>query len=247
MTPGRGTGRFYVGTSGWDYPHWRQNFYAGAPRKDWLRLYASRFPAIEVNASFYHLLLRSTFEGWRDKTPASFRFSIKGNRFLTHTKKLKDPAESIAREKERASGLGPKLAAVLWQMPPSLREDLGRLRDFAQALEAWPETRHVLEFRNRDWFTCEVADCLGQRRLANCLSDAADWPLWEAVTTDFVYLRLHGHERTYASPYTAAQLGGWARRARHWLEEDRDVHVYFDNDALGAAPADAARLLEMLG
>jgi uncharacterized protein YecE (DUF72 family) len=240
-------GRLYVGTSGWDYPHWKESFYAGAPRKDWLRLYATKFGALEVNATFYHLLPRTTFGRWRDETPASFRFCIKGNRFLTHNKKLKDPEKSIALERDRASALGAKLAVVLWQTPRTLRKDLGRLRGFAQALVSWPEPRHALELRHEDWFTPDVADCLAEHRLAACLSDAADWPLWEAVTTDLVYVRLHGHEVTYASAYTAAQLRGWARRTRAWLDEGREVHVYFDNDARGRAPEDARRLLELLG
>jgi uncharacterized protein YecE (DUF72 family) len=241
------TGRLYVGTSGWDYPAWRTDFYAGSPRRDWLRLYAARLPSVELNASFYHLLARKAFERWAEQTPASFRFSIKGNRYVTHSKKLKDPVAPVAIERERAAGLGPKLAVVLWQTPRNLRIDAGRLRGFVDALATWPEARHALEFRAREWFTGEIAECLSQHRLANCLSDAADWPLWDAVTTDLVYVRLHGHEATYASPYTTVQLRGWAARARRWLEEGREVHVYFDNDALGAAPRDARRLLEMLG
>jgi uncharacterized protein YecE (DUF72 family) len=155
---------------------------------------------VELNASFYHLVPRTTFERWADETPAAFRFSIKGNRFVTHNKKLKDSLAGVTLEKERAAGLGPKLAVVLWQTPPNLRKDAARLRDFA-----------------------------------------------EALATDLVYLRLHGHEATYASPYATVQLREWAGRARRWLEEGREVHVYFDNDALGAAPRDARRLLEMLG
>lgn len=240
-------GHIYVGTCGWDYPHWRADFYAGAPRKEWLRLYATHLPAVELNASFYHLLPRTTFERWAEQTPASFRFSVKGNRFVTHSKKLKDPVAPIALERERAAGLGSKLAVVLWQTPGNLRKDAGRLREFAEALAAWPAVRHALEFRSKEWFTGEIADCLSQHGLANCLSDAADWPLWDAVTTDLVYVRLHGHEATYASPYATVQLREWARRARSWLEEGREVHAYFDNDALGAAPRDARRLLEMLG
>jgi uncharacterized protein YecE (DUF72 family) len=93
----------------------------------------------------------------------------------------------------------------------------------------------------------EVADCLAEHGLAVCQSEAADWPLWDAVTTDFVYVRLHGHLATYASGYDRAALAAWARKARRWLEEGREVHVYFDNDALGFAPRDALELLELVG
>jgi uncharacterized protein YecE (DUF72 family) len=100
-----------------------------------------------------------------------------------------------------------------------------------------------LEFRHPSWFAEEIATCLRAHRLAVCLSDAADWPMWEAITTDFVYVRLHGHTRTYASPYSTALLEHWARRTCQWLRESRDVHLYFYNDAEGAAPWDALRLL----
>lgn len=103
----------YIGTSGWSYRTWKDSFYAGVRQKDWLRFCAERFTGIEVNATFYRLQERSTFERWRDETPGDFRFAIKGNRFLTHNKKLADPVRSIQLERERARGLGNKLAAVV--------------------------------------------------------------------------------------------------------------------------------------
>ncbi len=239
-------GAFFIGTSGWNYRHWKDDFYAGVPQRRWLEVYAERFPAVEVNATFYRLQERHTFERWRNMTPAGFRFAIKGNRYLTHNRKLRDPPESVGLERERATGLGDKLAVVLWQLPRNLHSDMERLSGFADALGAWPETRHALEFRHRSWFGAEVADCLARNRLAVCQSDAADWPLWDAVTADLVYVRLHGHERTYASGYDRAALEGWSERIGVWLDEGRDVHVYFDNDAEGAAPRDARQLMELL-
>jgi uncharacterized protein YecE (DUF72 family) len=118
---------------------------------------------------------------------------------------------------------------------------------FARALGHWAEVRHVLEFRNESWFDNEVADCLAYHNLAISLSDAADWPMWECVTTDMMYIRLHGHTRTYASAYSASALDWWAGRILDWLAEGRDVHAYFDNDAEGAAPFDALRLMARLG
>jgi len=239
-------GRFLVGTSGWDYPHWKDGLFAGVPRGSWLRHYAACYPAVEVNATFYHLLPRFTFEAWRSQTPDGFRFCIKGNRFLTHRKRLKDPDASVALERERAAGLGDKLAVVLWQLPRSFRKDLDRLATFAAALGAWPEARHAIEFRDAGWHAPDVAEILEQHGLATCQSDAADWPLWGAVTTDLVYVRLHGHHVTYASSYGRASLAAWGRKARRWLDQGRDVHVYFDNDALGAAPRDALALMELV-
>jgi uncharacterized protein YecE (DUF72 family) len=239
--------RAYIGTSGWNYPGWRDRFYAGVRQADWLSHCASQFTGIEVNATFYRLQERSTFERWREQTPQGFRFAIKGNRYLTHNKKLREPEGPIGVERERASALGEKLAVVVWQLPGNFHKHLERLQGFAAALSAWKEARHAVEFRHRSWFDDEVAECMRTNRLAVCISDAADWPLWDAVTTDLVYVRLHGHTRTYASAYSTASLKTWARRTRDWLAEGRDVHVYFDNDAEGAAPYDALKLLNMVG
>ncbi len=240
------TGRAYVGTSGWNYDSWKDDFYAGIRRKDWLRFAASRFTGIEVNATFYRLQEQETFRRWGNETPADFRFAIKANRYLTHNKKLTNPLPSIRLERERAQGLGRKLAVVVWQLPRQLRKDMGRLEAFAKALKAWRRPRHTLEFRHDSWFDDQVAECLSRHRVAVCQSDAADWPMWDAVTTDLVYVRLHGHTRTYASSYSRRTLSGWADKIRRWLGEGREVHTYFDNDAEGAAPYNALELLELL-
>jgi hypothetical protein len=110
-------GRACIGTSGWNYDSWRDDFYRGLPRSNWLRFCAERFSSIEVNATFYRLQSKETFRRWRDETPADFRFAIKGNRFVTHNKKLADPLPAIRLERDRAKGLGNKLAAVVWQLP----------------------------------------------------------------------------------------------------------------------------------
>ena len=238
--------RVYIGTSGWNYDAWKERFYKGVPKKDWLRFCAAHFTGIEVNATFYRLQNKSTFERWYQETPDDFRFAIKGNRYLTHNKKLSEPLPSLRLERKHAECLGDKLAAVVWQLPRHLKKDIERLRGFAKALDTWPR-RHAIEFRHNSWFDDEVAECLHAHGLAVCQSDAADWPMWDAVTTDLVYIRLHGHTRTYASAYSRAQLKPWTERIRRWLKEGREVHVYFDNDGEGAAPFDALRLLELVG
>jgi len=239
-------GRAYIGTSGWNYDSWRDDFYRGLTRKQWLAFCAARFTAVEVNATFYRLQDKNTFRRWRDATPADFRFAIKGNRFLTHNKKLLDPLPSIRLDRDRAKGLGDKLAAVIWQLPERFHKNLERLEGFARALNSWRTARHAIEFRHDSWFDDEVAACLHAHRLAVCQSDAADWPRWDAVTTDMVYIRLHGHSTTYASSYHARELGQWAKRIRRWLKQGRDVHAYFDNDARGAAPRNAEELMRMV-
>jgi uncharacterized protein YecE (DUF72 family) len=243
----RSCAQFFIGTSGWNYDGWRDDFYAGVKRKDWLRFCAERFTAIEVNATFYRLQSKETFQRWRDETPAGFRFAIKANRYLTHNKKLADPLPAIRIERDRATGLGDKLAAVVWQLPHNFHKNIERLKGFARALSRWRRPRHAIEFRHPSWFDDEVAACLGAHGIAVCQSDAADWPLWDAVTTDMMYVRLHGHDVTYASNYSDRELRAWGAKVRRWRREGRDVHVYFDNDAFGAAPLNALRLLELIG
>lgn len=237
----------YIGTSGWNYPRWRDGFYRGIAQKEWLAYCARHFSAVEINASFYRLQSAQTFARWRDATPRGFRFALKANRYLTHNKKLADPVASIALERERAAALGDKLAVVLWQLPGNYHKHLDRLQGFLEALQGWSEVRHALEFRHRSWFDDEVAECLSQWRVAVCQSDAADWPLWDRVTTDLVYIRLHGHTRTYASAYSRAALRRWAQRLREWSAQGCSVYVFFDNDAEGAAPYDAMALRALLG
>jgi uncharacterized protein YecE (DUF72 family) len=239
-------GKGYIGTSGWNYKSWRDDFYGDTPQKQWLAFCAGRFTGIEVNATFYRLQEKSTFKKWRDQTPEGFPFTIKGHRYVTHNKKLLDVDEAVIRCRESASPLGKRLAAVVWQLPAFLKKDIERLEDFVRILRHWKGTRHAIEFRHKSWLDDEVKNCMSDHAVAACMSDAPDWPMWDEVTTDFVYIRLHGHTRKYASNYNKPALKKWATRIQTWLKENRDVHVYFDNDAEGAAPQNALTLLGML-
>lgn len=239
-------GRFYIGTSGWSYAGWKSGFYAGVKSKDWLDHCARRFTAIEINGSFYHQIKPDTFAKWRNIVPEDFRFAVKAHRFLTHNKKLNPPPESIERQRGQAAPLGKKLAVVLWQLPSSLAINLGRLEMFAGHLHLWPHVAHAIEFRHPSWFDGEVAAVMSRSGLSVVQSDAATWPMWEAVTSNVVYVRLHGHTATYQSDYSDGELREWAAKARRWMREGRDVHVYFDNDARGYAPFNALRLIELI-
>jgi uncharacterized protein YecE (DUF72 family) len=140
----------------------------------------------------------------------------------------------VIRCRDAASPLGKRLAAVVWQLPAAFKKNIERLEKFLQTLRSWKGTRHAIEFRHKTWFDDEVAQHLNKHAVAICMSDAPDWPIWDRVTTDLVYIRLHGHTRKYASSYSKPALKKWATRVRGRLEENRDVHVYFDNDAEGA-------------
>ena len=241
-------GRAFIGTSGWSYTGWKNDFYEGVPRKRWLEFCAERFTGLEANGTFYRLQAESTFRDWIRRTPDDFVFAAKGHRFVTHNKKLLDPGDTVVTSRDNMQPLAEKLAVVVWQLPAQFALNLQRLQTFAQTLtERWPSVRHSIEFRHTSWFNDEVAELMSSHHLAVCQSDAASWPMWDAVTTDLVYVRLHGHSRTYHSAYSAASLDEWARKVRGWLSESRDVHVYFDNDAEGAAPYDALKLMQRVG
>lgn len=234
-----------IGTSGWSYAHWQHGFYTGVPRRDWLGFYATHFRTVEINATFYRRQSHATLTHWCDSVPQDFTFTLKANRYITHSKRLRDPDAAVATERDNNLALADRLAAVLWQLPQNLGRDMQRLEDFARALSCW-RAAHVIEFRHASWFTEEVAQCLRHYRIGNCLSDAADWPCWEKITAPLVYIRLHGHSRTYASRYSQPQLERWAALITPLLDEGRRVHVYFDNDAAGHAPRDAQRLCQLL-
>ena len=135
---------------------------------------------------------------------------------------------------------------VLWQLPRLLKKDLPRLKGFIDALQQWHEVHHCIEFRHASWFDDETADSLAQEGITVCLSDAETWPMWDRVTSNLVYIRLHGHARTYASSYRESELAYWAERIAQWFRQDKEVHVYFDNDAECAAPFNALALQTLL-
>jgi uncharacterized protein YecE (DUF72 family) len=236
----------HIGTSGWSYRSWREHLYRELPQRAWLAHAARTFGALEINASFYIQIDRETYRRWREETPPRTVFAVKGHRFITHYKRLVEVEESIGRLRGQAGALGDKLRVALWQLPADMRADLPRLERFLAALERWPEVRHAIEMRHRSWFTDETAALLCRARVASCMSDAPDFPMWRAVTTDLVYVRLHGHTRKYASRYRKASLRRWAEQIRAWRDTGREVHVYFDNDAEGAAVENALELSTMV-
>ena len=238
--------RCFIGTSGWSYAAWKDGFYAGVPRRRWLRHCAERFGGIEVNMTFYREPRAQVLDSWVAGTPPAFAFACKGHRRITHIQRLAGIEAALARQRDSLRPLGTRLKAMLWQLPASLERDLDRLAAFARALAGWAEVAHAIEFRHPSWFDDAVADCLARRRIAICISDAGKWPRWDRVTAPAVYVRLHGRPETYASGYGAEALADWAAKVAGWLGQGRTVHVYFDNDARGAAPYDAMRLIELV-
>jgi uncharacterized protein YecE (DUF72 family) len=268
-------GEIRVGISGWTYAGWRGDFYPrGLAQRLELAYAAERMTSVEINGSFYSLQRPTSYAAWRDQTPDGFVFAVKGGRFITHMKRLRDVEAPLANF--FASGvlaLGPKLGPVLWQIPERLVFDADVVESFFRLLprthaeaavlatrrdaklredrvltEALPgmaeqRIRHALEFRSESFCTDEAFDLMRRHDIACVVADTARrWPMADAVTSDLVYVRLHGDQELYVSGYSDAALDHWAERCLAWSEH-ADVVVYFDNDAKGFAPHDALRLL----
>jgi uncharacterized protein YecE (DUF72 family) len=269
-------GAVRVGISGWRYPAWRGDFYPrGLPQRRELEYAAQRLTSVEVNGSFYSLQRPESYRRWRSEVPDDFVFAVKGGRFITHLKRLRDVETPLANF--FASGvleLGPTLGPVLWQLPERLAFDPDVVGSFLDLLPATtgaaaelarrhddkvPEDRavtttaedrplrHALEFRSVTFADPAAYALLREHGVACVVADTAGrWPKVLEVTAGFVYVRLHGDLELYASGYSARALDEWAERCRSWCADGLDVYVYFDNDAKGFAPHDAVALLERL-
>jgi uncharacterized protein YecE (DUF72 family) len=280
-----------VGISGWTYAPWRGVFYPKTLRQQDELPYASRqVSSIEINGTFYRQQAPKSFTAWAAAVPEDFVFSIKGPRFITHIRRLREIEGPLANF--MACGLlnlGPKLGPILWQFPPNFPLDLDRFAHFLDCLphdtaaaaalaarhDGWLKEaaaveidanrpmRHALEIRHESFRERAFIDLLRARGVALVCADTVEWPRLMDVTADFLYLRLHGSEKLYASGYDDAALDDWARRIRAWAaggeprdaerigpqaaRKPRDVFVYFDNDIKVRAPVDARALMGRLG
>lgn len=229
-----------IGTSGWQYRHWRGAFYPKElPQSRWLEHYAERFQTVEVNNAFYRLPERSTFENWRERTPADFEVTVKASRYITHIKRLREPAEPVRRLLDRSRGLGAKLGPILLQLPPNLRIDLDALDEVLSRFPA--DVRVAFEPRHDSWFDPATKRLLERRRAAFCLADSTGRksPHWR--TADWGYLRMH---EGCASPhpcYGRTALRTWAERLAELWPRSATVYVYFNNDERACALRDAHR------
>lgn len=246
-------GKVFIGTSGWSYEHWQGVFYPqDLPKSQWLEYYCQHFRTVEINASFYHLPKPKTFENWRKRTGKDFVFSVKGSRYITHIKKLKDCRESVKRFFQAASGLHSRSGlkglsgseVVLWQLPPGLKVNVERLKGFLGLL---PKTwRHTFEFRSSTWLTVKIFDLLRRYHAAVVFQDFEHWPITEEVTSDFIYLRFHGKKELYASCYTKKELENWAKKMQNWLKSGLDIYAYFNNDMRAYAVKNAQELISLI-
>lgn len=247
-----------IGISGWRYPPWRGVFYPpGLVQRRELQHAAGCFPTIELNGSFYSLQSPDSYSAWHDATPTGFVFAVKGPRYITHMRRLRDVGKPMANF--LASGvlrLGPKLGPLLWQLPPNFKFDAELLEEFldalprdtgaalalarrrdvglmrgrsALAIDRKRRLRHAIEVRHPSFRDPTFIKLLRRHKVALVVADTAGkWPYLEDVTADFLYLRLHGDAELYVSGYSEDALERWARRIRRWSE--------------GSEPPDAARV-----
>ena len=264
-----------VGISGWVYPPWRGVFYPkGVTQKRELEYAAGKVATIEINGSFYSLQRPESYKAWREQTPDDFVFAVKGGRFITHMKKLRDPETSLANFfASGVLGLGPKLGPILWQLPPNLAFNPDVLTEFFVHLprtttelaalakkhderldgRALTETdadrpvRHALEVRHPSFETPRLLELLREHDVAMVVADSAGkFPMIREVTSDYAYVRLHGADELYVSGYSDEKLGEWADFVIGVARTGKDVFVYFDNDAKVHAPFNAICLAEII-
>jgi uncharacterized protein YecE (DUF72 family) len=230
------------GTSGWQYRDWRSAFYPpDVPQRRWLEYYAGQFATVENNGTFYRLPARETFASWRVRVPDDFVMTLKASRYLTHVRRLRDPAEPVRRLLDAAGGLGDRLGPVLLQLPPDLRADPDLL---AECLRQFPSSvRVAVEPRHESWWTDQVREVLAAADAVLVWADRKGspvTPLWR--TAGWGYLRFHEGDGVPWPSYSESALGAWADRIAAAWAGDRDVYAYFNNDQNAAAPRDAARL-----
>ena len=252
------------------YEDWWERFYPQDIKPEQrLEYYAKYFDTVELNASFYHLPRRKTFENWGKKTPDRFVFSAKISKYITQNLKLKNadaPTELFLKE---STGLGKKLGVILVQLPPNLHGNLERLESFLSTVDGLQTTekslqpadyrpqkradkavdssqlavvRFAFEFRHESWLNDEIYGLLRQYKAGFVIQDSVHWPAAEVVTSDFVYLRFHGPGALYSSNYPDSQLKTWAEKIKKWLEEGLDVYGYFNNDVNAYAVGNALKL-----
>jgi uncharacterized protein YecE (DUF72 family) len=231
-----------VGTSGYNYPEWKGSFYpSDLPAAKMLPYYADRFPTVEINYTFYRMPTPKLVAGWRAQVPASFRFTLKAPKRITHDKRLRagEVAESVNGFLTAASELGPQLAALLFQLPPNFKKDLPLLKEFLALLP--PKTTAAFEFRNASWLDDEVFDTLRARNIALCIADSEtrDTPI--VTTADYAYLRLRDEG------YGDAEIAQWTDTARNLAVSARDVFVYFKHEDEGKGAAFGLQMMKNLG
>ena len=237
--------KYYIGTSGWVYRHWREVFYPPKmAQSKWLEFYTGHFSTVELNNSFYHLPTENAFFNWRDTSPDGFVYAVKVSRFITHIKRLKGVEEPIETFLGRARHLEKKLGPLLYQLPPNMHRNDERLDAFLSLLPK--EHRHVVEFRHESWLEEEVFEILRRHNVGFCVFDMPGLACPLVATADFAYIRFHGSSGLYWSCYSDDELEDWAKKIAGLARDLEAVYIYFNNDAEGFAIRNALTMTQQL-
>jgi uncharacterized protein YecE (DUF72 family) len=238
----------HVGTSGWSYKHWKHVFYPKEVKSaQWLEYYAEHFDCVELNSSFYHLPQTETVKGWRKRAPDHFKFCFKLSRYITQLKKLNDVQEPLENFFARMQPLQKCAGPVLVQLPPQLGFHSETVEHFFELLKKFKAYRFALEARHASWLKSDAQQLVEKYRIAFVIAESGGrHPYQETLTTDFVYLRFHGVNSSYATEYDDAALKKYARLIQQWLRAQHEVWAFFNNDAHAFAVKNALTLREMV-
>jgi uncharacterized protein YecE (DUF72 family) len=241
--------KLHIGTSGWSYKDWVGIIYPEKTKStDFLKHYSQHFPCTEINNSFYHIPQRRFVEKWMNETPEHFLFCPKIYRGITHFRKLKNGEELLMGYWSRWEGFERRLGPFLIQLPPSLAFNADVVEEFYQLLKSGPELKYALEARHVSWFTDESLLLMHKYNIAFAIGDAGKrFPYYETVTSDTVFLRMHGREILYATLYTEEEMWEISRKVADWLKENLEVWVFFNNTMFGFALENARQMKEMVG
>ncbi|HUR58367.1 MAG TPA: DUF72 domain-containing protein [Opitutaceae bacterium] len=242
-------GGIWVGTSGWSYKEWAGHFYPkGWPKKNEFSYYVRHFPTVEINATFYRLPTKKTVRGWRERSPERFVFAVKGSRYLTHIRRLKDTGKGLQKYFRRLTPLGDRAGPILWQLPPTFQKNdvnWGRLTRFlARVPRAY---RHAVEFRHPSWMDEQTFELLRQNNVCNVWISSLKMPMDYTVTSDFIFLRFHGLEGGAYHDYTDDELRPWAEQLGKAARKNIPAFVYFNNDLNTRAPLNGHAMMRLVG
>lgn len=230
----------WIGTSGYNYPEWKGSFYPETlPASKMLPYYAERFPTVEINYTFYRSPTEKILAGWDGATPQDFKLTLKAPRRITHDARLRDCADRVRQFLDTAAVLGPKLGALLFQLPPNLKKDVPLFDAFLDTFP--PRVCAAFEFRHDSWLGAEIYERLRARNLALCIADSDRLSTPVELTADYAYFRLRDEG------YTPADITRWADIIRERTSGLRDVFVYFKHEEEGKGPEFARMLMEQLG
>lgn len=235
----------YIGTSGWSYKEWANDFYHGVKPREQFCFYATRFSTVEINNTFYRLPLVTTVRAWCEQAPPDFIFAVKGSRFITHILRLSKLGRAPGNFIRRIQPLHEKLGPILWQLPPNFKPDFPRLEKFLRRLPS--KYSHAVEFRHPDWIGDTAFDLLRKYNAAFVWVSSLRMPLNFSITANFVYARFHGLSGGAHHDYTAEELAPWADNIRKCAADGKKAFAYFNNDLNVRAPKNAEMLLQLCG